>query len=145
MILREILMAEDSSSDIELTVTALSESNLANRLVIVRDGAEAMDYLECRGEYVNRKSGNPGLILLDIKMPRMDGIEVLESIKKNPKFKTIPVVMLTSSKEDRDLAKAYDLGVNAYVVKPVSFGQFMEAIRQIGIFWALLNELPAQS
>lgn len=140
--LYDILMAEDNSADIELTITALSEKNLANRLIVVRDGVEAIDYLECTGDYKDRKSGNPGLIMLDIKMPRMDGIEVLEYIKKDSRFKTIPVVMLTSSREDCDLNKAYELGVNAYVVKPVSFNQFMEAIRQIGIFWALLNELP---
>ncbi|MBK7212971.1 MAG: response regulator [Bacteroidales bacterium] len=140
--LYDILMAEDNSADIELTITALSEKNLANRLIVVRDGVEAIDYLECTGDYKDRKSGNPGLIMLDIKMPRMDGIEVLEYIKKDSRFKTIPVVMLTSSREDCDLHKAYELGVNAYVVKPVSFNQFMEAIRQIGIFWALLNELP---
>lgn len=145
MHLNEILMAEDNSSDIELTVTALSERNLANQLVIVRDGAEALEYLERKGEYQNRKTGNPGLILLDIKMPRMDGIEVLEYIKQHPQFRTIPVVMLTSSREDNDLEKAYNLGVNAYVVKPVSFTQFMEAIRQIGFFWAVLNELPPQA
>lgn len=142
--LYDILMAEDNSADIELTITALSEKNLANRLIVVRDGVEAIDYLECTGDYKDRKSGNPGLIMLDIKMPRMDGIEVLEYIKKDSRFKTIPVVMLTSSREDCDLHKAYELGVNAYVVKPVSFNQFMEAIRQIGIFWALLNELPSR-
>lgn len=140
--LHDILMAEDNSADIELTITALSEKNLANKLTVVRDGAEAIEYLECTGDFKGRKSGNPGLIMLDIKMPRVDGIEVLEYIKKDPRFKAIPVVMLTSSREDSDLRRAYDLGVNAYVVKPVNFSQFMEAIRQIGIFWALLNELP---
>jgi len=142
MRLHDILIAEDNDNDLELTVAALAEKNLANRLVIVRDGVEALEYLECKGQYTGRKNGNPAVILLDIKMPRMDGIEVLEKLKIQPELKTIPVVMLTSSKEDRDLARAYGLGVNAYVVKPVGFTEFVDAVKQIGTFWALLNELP---
>jgi len=142
MRLHDILIAEDNDNDLELTVAALAEKNLANRLVIVRDGVEALEYLECKGQYKGRKNGNPAVILLDIKMPRMDGIEVLEKLKIQPELKTIPVVMLTSSKEDRDLARAYGLGVNAYVVKPVGFTEFVDAVKQIGTFWALLNELP---
>jgi CheY-like chemotaxis protein len=142
MKLNDILIAEDNDNDLELTVAALAERNLANRLVVVRDGVETLEYLECRGHYSGRKSGNPAVILLDIKMPRMDGIEVLEKIKSQTAFRNIPVVMLTSSKEDRDLARTYELGVNAYVVKPVGFTEFVEAVKQIGAFWALLNELP---
>jgi CheY-like chemotaxis protein len=142
MKLHDILIAEDNDNDLELTVAALSERNLANRLVVVRDGVEALEYLECKGQYSGRKNGNPAVLLLDIKMPRMDGIEVLERIRKQYLLKTIPVVMLTSSKEDHDLKRAYDLGVNAYVVKPVGFGEFVEAVKQIGTFWAILNELP---
>jgi len=144
MKLNDILLAEDSISDVELTMAALSESNLANRLVVVKDGVQVLQYLECTGQYSGRNSGNPAVILLDIKTPRMDGIEVLDSIKKNPVLKHIPVVMLTSSKEDRDLRRAYELEVNAYVVKPVNFLQFVEALKLIGIFWATLNELPPQ-
>jgi CheY-like chemotaxis protein len=142
MNLHDILIAEDNDNDLELTVAALAERNLANRLVVVRDGVEALEYLECKGQYTGRKNGNPAVILLDIKMPRMDGIELLGKIKIQPELKTIPVVMLTSSKEDRDLARAYELGVNAYVVKPVGFTEFVDAVKQIGAFWALLNELP---
>jgi CheY-like chemotaxis protein len=142
MKLHDILIAEDNDNDLELTVAALAERNMANRLVVVRDGVEALEYLECKGQYAGRKNGNPAVILLDIKMPRMDGIEVLEKIKKQPELRTIPVVMLTSSKEDMDVARAYGLGVNAYVVKPVGFTEFVEAVKQIGTFWALLNELP---
>jgi CheY-like chemotaxis protein len=142
MKLHDILIAEDNDNDLELTIAALAERNLANRLVVVRDGVEALEYLECKGHYAGRKSGNPAVILLDIKMPRLDGIEVLEKIKCQDSLKTIPVVMLTSSKEDKDLVRAYELGVNAYVVKPVGFSEFVEAVKQIGAFWALLNELP---
>ena len=142
MKLHDILIAEDNDNDLELTVAALAERNLANRLVVVRDGVETLEYLECKGPYSDRKNGNPAVILLDIKMPRMDGIEVLEKIKQIPALKNIPVVMLTSSREDRDLSRAYELGVNAYVVKPVGFADFVDAVKQIGTFWALLNELP---
>lgn len=140
--LRKILLVEDNQNDVELTLTALDEQNLANRVVVANDGVEALEYLMYEGEHKNRAKENPGVILLDIKMPRMDGIEVLQNIKSNPDLKTIPVVMLTSSREEPDLKKCYELGVNAYVVKPVNFKDFFSAIKQIGVFWALLNELP---
>ncbi len=140
--LRKILLVEDNQNDVELTLTAMDEQNLANRVVVVNDGVEALDYLLYEGEYKNRAKENPAVILLDIKMPRMDGIEVLQQIKSNNELKTIPVVMLTSSREEPDLKKCYELGVNAYVVKPVNFKDFFSAIKQIGIFWALINELP---
>ena len=140
--LKKILLVEDNPQDVELTVEALSEINLANRLVILSDGVEAMDYLLCEGKYHQREKEYPAVILMDIKMPRMDGIEVLEAIKSNGGLKAIPVVMLTSSREEPDLEKCYKLGVNAYVVKPVNFKDFFVAIKQLGIFWAMLNELP---
>lgn len=140
--LRTILLAEDNPKDVELTIEALSEHNLANNVVTVKDGVEAMEYLKCEGQFKDRKYGNPAVILLDIKMPRMNGIELLEAVRKDEKLKTIPVVMLTSSREEPDLKKCYELGVNAYVVKPVNFKDFLDAVKQIGVFWALLNELP---
>lgn len=140
--LRTILLAEDSPKDTELTLEALSEHNLANRVVVVKDGVEAMEYLRYEGSYRQRKHGNPAVILLDIKMPRMDGIEALKAIRSDDKLRTIPVVMLTSSREEPDLKRTYELGVNAYVVKPVNFKDFIDAIKKIGVFWALLNELP---
>ena len=140
--LRKILLAEDNQNDVELTLTALEEQNLSNRVVVVNDGVEALEYLLYEGEYINRAKEKPAVILLDIKMPRMDGIEVLQQIKSNSELKTIPVVMLTSSREEPDLKKCYELGVNAYVVKPVNFKDFFSAIKQIGVFWALINELP---
>jgi CheY-like chemotaxis protein len=142
--LRKILLVEDNLPDIELTLEALSVQNLANRVVVVRDGVEAMEYLECKGEFAKRQPGNPAVILLDIKMPRMDGIEVLQAIKTNPKLNPIPVVMLTSSREEPELKRCYELGVNAYVVKPVNFKDFLEAAKNIGIFWAVINELPPE-
>ncbi len=140
--LRKILLVEDNLPDIELTLEALAESNLANRVVVVHDGVEAMEYLLCEGAFATRKPENPAVILLDIKMPRMDGIEVLQAVKTDPKLKTIPVVMLTSSREEPDLKRCYDLGVNAYVVKPVNFKDFFAAAQQLGVFWAVINELP---
>jgi len=140
--LRKILLVEDNQNDVELTLTALDEQNLANRVVVANDGVEALEYLMYEGEHKNRAKENPAVILLDIKMPRMDGIEVLQQIKNNPELKTIPVVMLTSSREEPDLKKCYEIGVNAYVVKPVNFKDFFTAIKQIGVFWALINELP---
>jgi CheY-like chemotaxis protein len=142
--LRKILLVEDNLPDIELTLEALTDQNLANRVVVVYDGVEAMEYLLCEGNFKDRKPENPAVILLDIKMPRMDGIEVLQAIKTNPKLKLIPVVMLTSSREEPDLKKCYELGVNAYVVKPVNFRDFFEAAQQLGIFWAVINELPSE-
>lgn len=140
--LKKILLVEDNPNDVELTLEALSEHNLANRVIVLNDGVQAIEYLHCEGSYENREKGNPAVILLDIKMPRMDGIEVLQKIKSNPELKTVPVVMLTSSREEPDLIKCYELGVNAYVVKPVNFKDFFAAVKQLGIFWAVLNELP---
>jgi CheY-like chemotaxis protein len=142
--LRRILMAEDSANDVELTLAALAEHRLANQVDVVRDGAEALDYLYRRGAYAERASGNPALVLLDLKMPKVTGLEVLRQIKTDPSLRTIPVVMLTSSREEGDLLASYELGVNAYVVKPVEFGDFMGAVRQLGGFWALVNEAPPQ-
>ena len=139
---KKILLVEDNPEDIELTTEALAEINLANRVVAVNDGVKAMEYLKCEGKYKNREPENPAIILMDIKMPRMDGIEVLEAIRNDPALKSLPVVMLTSSREEPDLKKCYDLGVNAYVVKPVNIKDFFEAVKQLGIFWAIINELP---
>lgn len=138
--LKSILLAEDNSKDVELTLTALAEHNLANEVIVARDGEEALDYLLRRGRFRERPEDNPAVILLDLKMPRVDGLEVLRRIKSNDRLKTIPVVMLTSSREERDLIESYRLGINAYVVKPVGFDQFVEAVRRIGAFWAILNE-----
>lgn len=140
--LKTILLVEDNPKDIELTVEAMMENNLANQVMTVRDGVEAMEYLRCEGKYKLREGGNPAFILLDIKMPRMNGIETLRRIRNDPALKRIPVVILTSSREEKDLINTYDLGVNAYVVKPVGFLQFIEAVKQIGIFWGVINELP---
>lgn len=142
MKLKRILLVEDNQNDIDLTIMALSEFNLANAIEIAHDGVEAIEYLRKNCNSPELKSEFPAVILLDIKMPRMDGIEVLRVIKSDPVFKLIPVVMLTSSREDKDLVESYKLGVNAYVVKPVDFTQFTVAIKQIGAFWAVLNELP---
>jgi CheY-like chemotaxis protein len=140
--LKRILLAEDSANDVELTLAALEQHHLANEIVVVRDGAEALDYLYARGAYAGRQSGNPALLVLDLKMPRVDGLDVLRIIKADAVLKTIPVVMLTSSREEQDLIASYELGVNSYVVKPVDFAEFMEAVRQIGAFWAIVNEPP---
>lgn len=140
--LKKILLAEDNPKDVELTIEALSDSNLANRVVVVRDGVETLEYLRCEGEYSGREPELPSVLLLDIKMPRKDGIEVLKEIRSDPKLRLLPVVMLTSSREDKDLLNSYYSGVNAYVVKPVNFGGFIDAIKQLGIFWGLINELP---
>jgi len=142
--LRTILLAEDNPQEVELTLEALSANNLANQVVVARDGVETMEYLRCEGKFNMRRKGNPAVLLLDIKMPRMDGIEVLQAIRSDEKFRLIPVVMLTSSREEQDLFKSYELGVNAYVVKPVDFKKFIDAVKQIGVFWALLNELPPE-
>jgi CheY-like chemotaxis protein len=142
--LRTILFAEDNPKDVELTLEALSEKNLANQVIVVRDGVEAMEYLKYEGKYKQRKRENPGVLLLDIKMPRMDGIEVLEAIRNDAALKMIPVVILSSSRQEPDLKRCYELGVNAYVVKPVDFSKFIEAVKQIGVFWAIINELPPE-
>jgi CheY-like chemotaxis protein len=140
--LRTILFAEDNPRDVELTLEALGDHNLANNVIVTRDGVETMDYLRREGKYKQRKPGNPAVLLLDIKMPRMDGIEVLRAIRNDSELKMLPVVMLTSSREEQDLIKSYELGVNAYVVKPVDFKDFIEAVKQVGIFWAVINEVP---
>ena len=143
--LKTILLAEDNPQDVELTIEALKEHNLANNIVSVGDGVEAMEYLKYEGKFKNREKGNPAILLLDIKMPRMDGIEVLEAIRNDDRLKTLPIVMLTSSREEPDLKKCYTLGVNAYVVKPVNFKEFIDAVKHIGIFWAILNEQPSEN
>jgi CheY-like chemotaxis protein len=140
--LRTILLAEDSPKDVELTLEALSEHNLANNVVVVKDGVEALEFLRCEGSYKLRPKGIPAVLLLDIKMPRMDGLETLRAIRSDPALRMLPVVMLSSSREEQDLMKSYELGVNAYVVKPVDFKEFIDAVKQIGIFWAVINELP---
>ena len=138
--LKSILLAEDNPKDVELTLTALAENHLANEVVVASDGEEALDYLFRRGRFAMRSGGNPAVVLLDLKMPRVDGLEVLRRIKADEALKTVPVVMLTSSREERDLVESYRLGINAYVVKPVGFEQFVNAVREIGAFWAVLNE-----
>ncbi len=138
--LRRILLAEDSARDVELTIEALGEYNLANEVIVVEDGVEVLDYLYCRGKYEGRVNRPPAVVLLDIKMPRMNGIEVLREIRASEKFRSLPVVMLTSSREERDIVESYDLGINAYVVKPVDFQEFIEAVKALGLFWAVVNE-----
>ena len=142
---KRILLAEDDPKDVELTVSALSEHNLANDILVVRDGIEALDYLYRRGAFAEEPDGNPVVILLDLKMPRVDGMQVLKQIKSDKNLQTIPVVILTSSRESQDLQTCYQLGVNAYVVKPVKFADFIEAVKEIGVFWALINEPPPNS
>ncbi len=142
MKLKPILLAEDNLYDIEMILKTLSDCNIGNHIETVNDGVEALEYLRCQGKFKNREPEKPVVVLLDIKMPRMDGIEVLRKMREDPELRLIPVVMFTSSREDLDLLKSYTLGVNAYVVKPVEFKQFAEAVKQIGIFWALINELP---
>ena len=143
--LKSILFAEDSAKDVELTLSALAENNLANEVVVVRDGAEALDYLYGRGKFQMRAKGNPAVILLDIKMPKVDGLQVLKTVKSDADLKNIPVVMLTSSREEWDLVESYRLGVNAYVVKPVAFQEFVKAVKDLGAFWAIINEPPIGS
>ena len=140
--LKPILLVEDSPKDLELTLAALAKSQLANEVVVVRDGAEALDYLYQRGPYAGRADGNPAVVLLDLKLPKVDGLEVLEKLKGDPAMRNTPVVMLTSSREERDVVRSYELGVNAFVVKPVGFQEFFEAIQDLGVFWAILNEPP---
>ena len=140
--LRPILLVEDSPRDLELTLAALEKCQLANEIVIARDGAEAIDYLFGTGIHEGRPDGDPTVVLLDLKLPKVDGLEVLEKVKKHEKLRHIPIVMLTSSREEQDLVKSYELGVNAFVVKPVEFNEFFKAIQDLGVFWALLNEPP---
>lgn len=143
--LRTILLAEDSPADAEMAIDALREANLLNPIVHVEDGVEALDYLMRRGRFADRQEGNPAVILLDIKMPRLDGLDVLQKMREVPEFKSIPVVILSSSREESDLARSWDLGVNAYVVKPVDVDQFFTAIKTLGQFWGVLNEGPARA
>jgi len=138
----EILLAEDSDADAEMTIRALRRNNLANRLVRVKDGAEALDFIFRRGAYASRPAGAPKLVLLDLKMPKVDGIEVLRQVKSNEETKAIPVVILTSSAEERDIVASYSLGVNSYVVKPVDFAKFVDEVAKAGCYWVLVNRLP---
>lgn len=140
--LKRILMIEDSLQDIELILAALEENNLANEVVVTRDGAEGLDYLYRRGIYKLRAEGHPAVVMLDLKLPKVDGLQVLEIIKQDPELRAVPVVMLTSSSEEVDLVRSYDLGVNAYVVKPLEFREFVDALRQLGLFWAVVNQPP---
>ncbi len=143
--LKPILVVEDSPNDLELTLTALEKSRLANEVVVTRDGAEAADYLFRRGPFADRQPGNPAVVLLDLKLPKIDGLELLRMIRQDDEIGRTPVVLLTSSREERDVITGYKLGVNAYVVKPVAFGEFLQAIQDLGVFWAVLNEPPPGS
>jgi CheY-like chemotaxis protein len=143
--LGRILIVEDDPNDVELTMTALADYNLANEVVITRDGQQALDYLYYRGEFSTRSTDNPAVMLLDLKLPKVDGLEVLQQIKSDERLKTIPVVVLTSSNEEKDMMTSYHLGVNAYVVKPVDFHDFVNAVKELGVFWAVINEPPPGS
>jgi CheY-like chemotaxis protein len=143
--LGRILIVEDDPNDVELTLTALADYNLANEVVVTRDGQQALDFLYCRGEFSTRASGNPAVMLLDLKLPRIGGLEVLQQVKSDENLKTIPVVVLTSSNEEKDMMRSYKLGVNAYVVKPVDFHEFVNAVKELGVFWAVINEPPPGS
>jgi len=143
--LGRILMVEDDPKDVELTLTALEEYNLANEVVVTGDGEEALDYLYCRGKFADRSSENPAVLLLDLKLPKVDGLEVLQQVRSDENLKMIPVVVLTSSHEEKDMVASYRLGVNAYVVKPVDFHEFVNAVKELGVFWAVINEPPPGS
>ncbi len=143
--LKPILLVEDDKRDLELTLVALERSQLANEVIVVRDGAQALDYLLREGDFRTRADGNPAVVLLDLKLPKVNGLEVLQTVRGTPALRSIPVVMLTSSQEESDVVKSYELGVNAYVVKPVEFKQFVGAIADLGVFWAVLNEPPPGS
>jgi CheY-like chemotaxis protein len=145
MNMERILLAEDNAEDVELTLAALEEVGIANEVVVAGDGAEALDYLKRRGKYSLRRGENPAVVLLDLKMPKVDGLQVLREIKSDPALQPIPVVILTSSREERDLVESYRLGANAYIVKPVDFGQFVTSVKQAGLFWAVVNEPPSGS
>lgn len=145
MELRRILLVEDSPHDVELILTSLAEGHLGNEVVVVRDGEEALDYLYRRGVFRLRMEGNPVVVLLDLKLPKIDGIEVLTQLKSDPRMRVVPVVVLTSSREEPDLSRCYELGANAYVVKPIDFQEFVQSIRQVGLFWAVINEPPPGS
>jgi DNA-binding response OmpR family regulator len=143
--LGRILIVEDDAKDVELTLMALQDYNLTNDVVVTRDGQEALDYLYCRGQFHTRPSENPAVILLDLKLPKVDGLEVLKQIRSDERLEMTPVVVLTSSREEKDMVKSYKLGVNAYVVKPVDFHEFVNAVKELGVFWALINEPPPGS
>jgi CheY-like chemotaxis protein len=143
--LGRILLVEDDPRDVELTLTALDDYKLANEVVVARDGQQALDYLRCQGEYKTRVNENPAVLLLDLKLPKVDGLEVLKEIRTDERLKFIPVVVLTSSQEEKDMIRSYTLGVNAYVVKPVDFHEFINAVKELGVFWALINEPPPGS
>jgi CheY-like chemotaxis protein len=143
--LGRILLVEDDPRDVELTLTALDDYKLANEVVVARDGQQALDYLRCQGEYKTRINENPAVLLLDLKLPKVDGLEVLKEIRTDERLKFIPVVVLTSSQEEKDMIRSYTLGVNAYVVKPVDFHEFINAVKELGVFWALINEPPPGS
>jgi CheY-like chemotaxis protein len=143
--LGRILLVEDDHRDVELSMTALEEYKLANEVVVVRDGQQALDYLYCRGDFESRIEGNPAVILLDLKLPKINGLEVLQQIRSDERLKMIPVVALTSSQEEKDMVRSYALGVNAYVVKPVDFNGFINAVKELGVFWAIINEPPPGS
>jgi CheY-like chemotaxis protein len=142
--LRPILLVEDNQNDVELTLAALKKSKVANAIVVARDGEEGLDFLYCRGKFHSRELGLPAVVFLDLKMPKVNGLEVLRQMKGDDVLKTIPVVMLTSSREEVDLATSYELGVNAFVVKPVGFQQFIDAVGRAGMFWAIVNEVPPE-
>ncbi len=139
---KRILLVEDSPNDVELTLTALADNKLANEVVVVNDGEEALEYLYRRGRFRLRAEGHPVVVLLDIKLPKVDGLEVLQRLRSDDELKTIPVVMLTSSREEQDIVRSYKLGVNAYVVKPVDFHDFVRAVNELGLFWAVINQPP---
>jgi CheY-like chemotaxis protein len=141
----KILLVEDDPNDVELTLSALVRNDLSHEVAVVRDGQEALDYLFRRGGYASREEEDPPVVLLDLKLPKVSGIEVLEHIKADPSLRTVPVVVLTSSREERDLVNSYNLGTNAYVVKPVDFQTFIETVGQVGLFWAVINQTPPQN
>ena len=143
--LKRILLVDDSPRDAELALDALSQHNLANEVVVLHDGVEALDYLYRRGSFADRAAGQPAVVLLDLKMPKVSGLDVLRQMKSDPQLKMIPVVVLTSSREEQDLVNSYHLGVNAYIVKPVGFQEFVEAVKIVGAFWAVFNEPPPGS
>lgn len=145
MQLKRILLVEDDPNDVELTLSGLAEYNLANEVVVASDGEEALDYLYRRGKFATREDGNPVVVLLDLKLPKVDGLEVLRKMKSDESLKMVPVVILTSSREDKDMVEGYRLGTNAYVVKPVDFHQFVDAIKNLGAFWSIINEPPPGS
>lgn len=143
--LKRILLVDDSAHDVELTLAALEQNRLANEVVVARDGEEALDYLYRRGIFKLRSAGHPAVVLLDLKLPKVDGLEVLKQIKGDDDLRAVPVVMLTSSREEKDLVQSYNLGVNAYVVKPVDFHEFVDSLKELGLFWAVINQPPPGS